>query len=161
MEPPALDALATPIAWADDLGRIVGCNTAFARWLGVSGRRLESLPVQGLDAEDGRLEALLAGLRDDEEPVRTRRMRLRAPNGAERFADIVLAREASGVRIEAYPVEEFPGADPASALPAALHAALKGLAHEIRNPLAGLKGAAQLGWGAAPRRGRTATTNAN
>jgi two-component system nitrogen regulation sensor histidine kinase GlnL len=30
------------------------------------------------------------------------------------------------------------------ALPAALSAALKGLAHEIRNPLAGLKGAAQL-----------------
>ena len=29
-------------------------------------------------------------------------------------------------------------------LPSALSAALKGLAHELRNPLAGLKGAAQL-----------------
>jgi two-component system nitrogen regulation sensor histidine kinase GlnL len=141
---PVLDALATPVAWADADGRIQGCNLAFARWLGVSGRRLEALPFDGLDAEDGRLTALLGTLADDEEPVRARRVRLRGPNGAERFADLVLARESSGLRIEAYPVEEFPGDDPVHALPAALHAALKGLAHEIRNPLAGLKGAAQL-----------------
>ena len=34
--------------------------------------------------------------------------------------------------------------DPTQVLPNALSAALKGLAHELRNPLAGLKGAAQL-----------------
>jgi len=144
MDPPALDALATPVAWADAGGRIVGCNGAFARWLGVSGRRLETLPLEGLDAEGGRVTALIGTLSGSDEPVRARRVRLRAPTGAERFADLVLARDDAGLRIEAYPVEEFPGADPASALPAALHAALKGLAHEIRNPLAGLKGAAQL-----------------
>src|SRR5690606_40155576 len=58
---------------------------------------------------------------------------------------LLLARdEHGGLRLEAHPSEEFPGEDPATALPAALHAALKGLAHEVRNPLAGLKGAAQL-----------------
>ncbi len=144
MDPPALDALATPVAWTDNAGCIVGCNTAFARWLGVSGRRLEALPLDDLDAEKGRLAALVARLSATDEPLRARRARLRAPNGAERFADLVLARDENGLRIEAYPADEFPGADPASALPAALHAALKGLAHEIRNPLAGLKGAAQL-----------------
>jgi two-component system nitrogen regulation sensor histidine kinase GlnL len=141
---PPLDALATPIAWTDEAGRISGCNTAFARWLGVSARRLDQLPVSSLDAENGRLAALILRLPLADEPLRVRRARLRALNGAERFADLVLARETHGLRIEAYPVDEFPGADPASALPAALHAALKGLAHEIRNPLAGLKGAAQL-----------------
>ena len=56
-----------------------------------------------------------------------------------------LARAGNGgVRLEAHPADEFPGEDPATALPAALSAALKGLAHEIRNPLAGMKGAAQL-----------------
>ncbi len=141
---PTLDTLATPIAWTDDCGCIVGCNVAFARWLGVSARRLEALPLANLDADDDRLADLIARLGATDEPLRVRRARLRAPNGAERFADLVLAREEYGLRIEAYPADEFPGADPASALPAALHAALKGLAHEIRNPLAGLKGAAQL-----------------
>ena len=61
-----------------------------------------------------------------------------------RFADVSLSRTDGGWLLEAHPVEEFPGEDPAVALPSALSAALKGLAHELRNPLAGLKGAAQL-----------------
>jgi len=53
-------------------------------------------------------------------------------------------REVQGWRIEWHPRAEFEGDDPALTLPAALSVALKGLAHELRNPLAGLKGAAQL-----------------
>jgi two-component system nitrogen regulation sensor histidine kinase GlnL len=64
--------------------------------------------------------------------------------GIPRFADLWLSRREGGWWLEAQPVEEFPGEDPAVALPSALSAALKGLAHELRNPLAGLKGAAQL-----------------
>jgi len=144
MPDPPLDTLATPVAWTDHAGVLLGCNPAFARWLGVSRRRLEGLPLASLDAEQGRLAALIGHIVADAEPLRVRRARLHAPGGAERFADVILARDEGGLRIEAHPADEFPGADPASALPAALHAALKGLAHEVRNPLAGLKGAAQL-----------------
>src|SRR5450432_2222548 len=144
MPDPLLETLVTPVAWTDGAGVLLGCNPAFARWLGVSRRRLEGLPLASLDAEQGRLAALIGRIVPDGEPLRVRRARLHAPGGAERFADFILARDADGLRIEAHPADEFPGADPASALPAALHAALKGLAHEVRNPLAGLKGAAQL-----------------
>ena len=143
--PPGRDELATPLAWADAAGLVTGCNPAFASWLGVSARRLQGLALTELDAEDGRLAALLPRLADSGEATRMRRARLAFPGAAERFADLWLARaDDGGVRVEAHPADEFPGEDPATALPAALSAALKGLAHEIRNPLAGLKGAAQL-----------------
>ena len=138
------DELATPLAWTDAAGLVSGCNPAFASWLGVSARRLVGMPLTDLDAESGRLADLLERLPEDGAPLRARRLRLRATGDAERFADGLISREADGVLLEIHPADEFPGADPASALPAALHAALKGLAHEIRNPLAGLKGAAQL-----------------
>lgn len=143
--PPAADSLATPLAWASADGVLTGSNPAFASWLGVSARRLIGMALNELDAEGGRLAELLPRLPDTGEALRVRRARLAFPGNAERFADLWLARaDDGGLRLEAHPAEEFPGEDPATMLPAALSAALKGLAHELRNPLAGLKGAAQL-----------------
>ena len=143
--PPPVDSLVTPLAWAGANGVLQGCNPAFASWLGVSARRLVGLPMQDLDAEQGRLAELLPRLPDTGESLRVRRARLAFPGNAERFADLWVARsDGGGVRLEAHPADEFPGEDPATLLPAALSAALKGLAHEVRNPLAGMKGAAQL-----------------
>lgn len=142
---PTLESLATPVAWADGGGRLAGCNPAFARWLGVSARRLIGQTLDELDAEGGRLAELAARLGEGDAALLARRTRLRSPAGGEHFADLWLSRETDGgLRLEAHATEEFPGEDPARLLPAALSAALKGLAHEIRNPLAGLKGAAQL-----------------
>ena len=91
---------------------------------------------------DGR--RALEGLEEYDGP-RQRRVALTLLGGEPRFADVWLAREPGGaILLEAHPVDEFPGEDPAQALPLALSAALKGLAHELRNPLAGLRGAAQL-----------------
>jgi two-component system nitrogen regulation sensor histidine kinase GlnL len=137
------DALATPIAWAGADARLAGANTAFARWLGVSARRLPGLPLVALEADGDRLAAWLAD--EDGEPARLRRVAMAFPGSAPAFADVALSpREGGGWWLEAHPVDEFPGGDPATTLPLALSAALKGLAHELRNPLAGLKGAAQL-----------------
>jgi two-component system nitrogen regulation sensor histidine kinase GlnL len=142
---PALDALITPVAWAAPDGRLLGSNRAFARWLGVSGKRLEGLPLPALERDgDGLAQLLATGMAG--EFARLRRLSLAFPGSvAPCFADIVVSpRIAGGWWVEAHPVDEFPGEDPALAIPSALSAALRGLAHELRNPLAGLKGAAQL-----------------
>lgn len=143
---PTLDQLATPVLWLDADGRIAGANPACARWLGVSLRRLPGLPLAALETEGDALAHALGETGSNREFARLRRVPMAFPGaGIPRFADLLLSRrEDGGWWLEAQPVEEFPGEDPAVALPSALSAALKGLAHELRNPLAGLKGAAQL-----------------
>jgi two-component system nitrogen regulation sensor histidine kinase GlnL len=141
-----LDSLATPVARAGHDGRILACNEAFARWLGVGRKRLLGHPLAALEAEgDGLHQALAADGGHPVQPRRLRRIALAFPGAEIRFADAWLGRgEGDGFLLEAHPVDEFPGEDPATALPMALAASLKGLAHELRNPLSGLKGAAQL-----------------
>jgi two-component system nitrogen regulation sensor histidine kinase GlnL len=140
----SVDQLATPVAWADATGCLLGANAAFASWLGVSPRRLAGLPMAALEVQGEALARLLVEV-PARDIARLRRLPLAFPGtDVPRFADVSLGRHADGWLLEAHPVEEFPGDDPALALPSALSAALRGLAHELRNPLAGLKGAAQL-----------------
>jgi two-component system nitrogen regulation sensor histidine kinase GlnL len=140
---PDLDLLTTPIAWTNGDARLAGCNGAFARWLGVGARRLQGMALAALSDEPSLADALARSAEPGDAPLRLRRLALRHPDGDVRFADAWLTRRAEGWLLEAHPVDEFPGEDPAR-LPSALTAALRGLAHELRNPLAGLKGAGQL-----------------
>ncbi|MGN7727196.1 two-component system sensor histidine kinase NtrB [Luteimonas sp. 22616] len=140
----AYDLLSTPLARAGADGAVESVNLAFARWLGVGARRLPGLPLAALEFEGDALARALAGGAPQEQ-IRLRRLPLAFPGMTPHFADVWLgALEPGGWLLEAHPVDEFPGEDPVAALPSALSAALKGLAHELRNPLAGLKGAAQL-----------------
>jgi two-component system nitrogen regulation sensor histidine kinase GlnL len=136
--------LSTPVLAVGADGVVADANPACAQWLGVGVRRLPGLPLAALEFEGDALARWL-----DEAPggdqARLRRLPLAFPGLAPRFADVWLSRlQDGGWLLEAHPVDEFPGEDPVAALPTALSAALKGLAHELRNPLAGLKGAAQL-----------------
>ncbi|MCX7557449.1 ATP-binding protein [Xanthomonadaceae bacterium JHOS43] len=141
---PDIDHLATPLAWLDDDGILRGCNSAFARWLDTSPRKLTGLPLERIDAQAPHLSSLVERMCDpDVAPVHVRRATIGLLPGVERLADLWLSRVEHGVLLEAHPLDDFPAAN-SHALPDALHAALQGLAHEVRNPLAGMRGAAQL-----------------
>src|SRR3546814_17172306 len=104
---------------------------------------MHGVPRAALEFEgEGLARWLAADAQQDQ--VRLRRLPLAFPGAAPRFADVWIGTlEGGGWLLEAHPVDEFPGEDPVAALPSALSAALKGLAHELRNPLAGLQGAAR------------------
>lgn len=139
---PTSEQLATPLAWTLPDGRIAGATPAFCRWLGVSVRRLLGQPLASLEVQGEALAAHLAS--GSTETTRLPRLALALPGESPCFANGWLSAWEGGWLLEAHPVDEFPSADPAQVLPSAFSAALKGLAHELRNPLAGLKGAAQL-----------------
>ncbi len=157
---PAFDQLSTPLLAVSPAGTVEAGNLASGQWFGVSLRRLAGLPLAALEVEG---EALAGALSPDAAAaatpgsaasvaapeafgvLRLPRLALACPGGPVRFAEAWLTPRADGGwLLELHPVDEFPGGDPLAALPLALSAALKGLAHELRNPLAGLKGAAQL-----------------
>lgn len=141
-----LDALSTPVVYVSADGLVDYVNPALATWLGFSARRFLQQPVSTLCPGDNALSALLQRSRAEGRAIRARRLRIAPAPEHERFADLWISPlpESAGWLLEFHQVDEFPGDDPALAVPLALHEALKGLAHEVRNPLAGLLGAAQL-----------------
>ena len=145
---PILDVLATPVLQLDPTGTIRNANRAAGQWLGVGRRRLIGLPASALERDAQRLASALELPGDA--ALRLRRVPMAFPGHDDlHFADLLLSpvvgeSAGNGFWLEVHPVDEFPGDDPARLLPSALSASLKGLAHELRNPLAGIKGAAQL-----------------
>ena len=142
------DHLATPVLLIDRDAVIRRANPAFAAWLVVSVRRFLDQPLSSLAPGEDAFAQLLARARQLGTTVSARRVRVVPALEVERYADATASpwpdSETGLVVLELRPVDEFPGSDPATTMPGALHEALKGLAHEVRNPLAGLRGAAQL-----------------
>lgn len=143
MQAPSVESLVTPMIWADSSGYIQGANTALARWLGVSVTRLINRPLSSLEKQDHAIERFLRN--QERDMLRLHRLVLGLPGEVPKLAEGWLSRQdRGGWLLEMRPMDIFPDFEIAQSLPDALSAALRGLAHELRNPLAGLKGAAQL-----------------
>lgn len=128
---------ATPMAWIDGDLLLQQLNPALREWLGQGATGARGL---GLDALDARPPQLAEGARRalrEERRVWLREARLRSALG-DRTADVALTPQDDGLLLELLPCAgEAAGAT-------RLTETLRGFAHEVRGPLAGMRGAAQL-----------------
>ena len=144
---PLLDSLSLPLLLVDRDLHIVAPNAAFCAWTGAGARRWSGLALTELGGAGAQLAEAALRCRLDAQPQRVGHVLFQAKPDLELRADVVCSAVADSdvaAVIEWHPQSDVPAAERAAALPNALAATLKGLAHEVRNPLAGLRGAAQL-----------------
>lgn len=136
-----LSQLETGVAVLDRSGVLVYANPAFCELFAVSPSRSHGLPVQALGEPARVFNPLVERVRAGGASVRLREQTLETRTGRSLHADIgVSLWTDDGVLLEVHEL----GVD-ISAMPTArLSESLRGLAHEVKNPLAGLRGAAQL-----------------
>lgn len=131
------EQLSTGLALVDAELRLQWINPALAEWLELGQRSVVGQPLGLLIRDaDGLTQAAraLAGQRS----VQWRSVVLVAASGRETVVDIALQPFESGLLLELHALAE----PLASSSP--LSATLRGFAHEVKNPLAGVRGAAQL-----------------
>jgi two-component system, NtrC family, nitrogen regulation sensor histidine kinase GlnL len=129
--------LSTGIAAVDAGLRLRWINDALAGWLKLGPRSAIGLPAAALLA-DAEAPAQMRRVLADQQALQWRGASLHAADGGTLAVDVALQPFEDGLLLEIHPV-----AAPA-ALRSPLSATLRGFAHEVNNPLAGLRGAAQL-----------------
>ncbi|MEO8779868.1 MAG: ATP-binding protein [Rhodanobacter sp.] len=131
------EQMSTGLALADADLRLCWINPALAEQLGLGVRSVAGQPLALLFA-DPDVSARAARVLAQRQTVQWRHARLCATGGREFDADLALQPSDGGLLIEVHVLAEpLPTASP-------LSATLRGFAHEVKNPLAGLRGAAQL-----------------
>jgi two-component system nitrogen regulation sensor histidine kinase GlnL len=146
----SFDLLATPVAVLDAQGRVVSVNAALEDVLGQSRRSLqgESLADYFLDAQP--LLNALQGVQDNEFAALRYEAALRRVHHADHLpVHVILAPSdrADEVIVELLPVEQQTRQEREERLLEQTQAnkeLIRNLAHEIKNPLGGIRGAAQL-----------------
>lgn len=124
----------TGLGLVDARLRLAWLNPALAEMLALGPRRAVGQPLTAL-LGDPAIEAQAAQARDGQRTVRWRDL----PLGGERHVDATLQPLAADtLLLEVHALAPPAGED------SPVSASLRGFAHEVKNPLAGLRGAAQL-----------------
>jgi len=129
------EQMATGLAIVDADLRLQWINPALAEWLEWGPRSALGQPLAGLlgDACHQAQRSLA-----QQRPVQLRGVTLTAVSGRQTRVDVALQPLDGGLLLEAHALAE------SSSGQSPLSATLRGFAHEMKNPLAGLRGAAQL-----------------
>ncbi|MEP6939539.1 MAG: ATP-binding protein [Rudaea sp.] len=138
----ALRQLGTGIAVLDPMGMLIYANPAFCELFAVSSSPSRGLALRSLGEAATILAALAERVRQGDSNLRLRGQRLQNQAGRLVQADIEVGLwRSEHMLIE---VHELGGDNATSATSTRLSESLRGLAHEVKNPLAGVRGAAQL-----------------
>ncbi|TAN02773.1 MAG: PAS domain-containing protein [Rhodanobacteraceae bacterium] len=129
--------MATGVAWLDAALRLTSANPAFAEHTGFGQSRLKGQTLEALAPDGKHLHELALRARNEGSATTLRDAALCAMPGHETRLDFTLTPHADGVLVEVHPAAATAGTTRVSE-------SLRGFAHEIRNPLAAISGAAQL-----------------
>ena len=131
------EQMATGLALVDAQLRLSWINPALAEWLELGLRSAVGQPL-GLLLGDPDALAQAGRVLAEQRPAHWRGVSLASANSREIRADIALQPFNDGLLLEVHALAELPSSG------SPLSATLRGFAHEVKNPLAGLRGAAQL-----------------
>ena len=145
----ALDLLATLVAVVSAEGRVLFVNAALEDALGTSWRSLTGTPLPSHFTEPHRLQSALSGARDNEYAVLRYDAWLKRSSHEPLPVHVVVAQtdQPDEVLVELLPLEQQTRQEREERLLDQAQAnkeLIRNLAHEIKNPLGGIRGAAQL-----------------
>lgn len=133
----SIDQLATGVAKLDMDGHVVSANPAFVEHTGFGLSRLLGQTLAALRPDGERLHASTLRARAESSTLHVRDVVICPAPGRESHLDFTITPNQDGMWIETHPARPASGATRVSE-------SLRGFAHEIRNPLAAISGAAQL-----------------
>lgn len=131
------EQMATGLALADAQLRVQWVNPALAAWLGLGSRSLFGQPLSCLLSEAEWMTQAQRALRESR-LIECRSVPLSNAADAAVIVDLALQPFDDGLLLEVHALSEPIAAN------SPLSATLRGFAHEVKNPLAGVRGAAQL-----------------
>lgn len=132
-----LQALSTGVAVLDDSLRVIAANPAFAEHTGFGQSRLTGRTLEVLTPDGGRLHELALRVHRDGVASGAAGVNVCATPGREARLDFAFTPCDGGLLVEVHPASPSPS-------PTRVSESLRGFAHEVRNPLAAISGAAQL-----------------